>query len=100
MKRWIGLLLAVSLQGCIYLPKTDTVYDEDCKTYTRQMTLQPTQVGYIGGCHGRDCAYLLAAMGVITAGSVVVSGSIVVVGNVAYWIEKQGTCLASRLGGT
>ena len=85
----ISLLL---LQGCIYVPRTTTTYDEECQVETRQMRLEATQVGAIGSCHNRDCAYALVAIGAVAAASAVVSGSIVVVGNVVYWLEKQGKC--------
>ena len=82
------------LQACIFVPQTQTYYDKDCQTETRQMTLVPTQLGHFGGsCHGRDCAYALVAIGAVAAASVVVSGSIVVLHNTVTWVEKQGKCL-------
>ena len=80
------------LQGCIYLPRTTTVYDEECKIETKHMTLRPEQIGYLGSCGNRDCVAVLAAFGAVAAASAVISGSIVVVGNVVYWLEKQGKC--------
>jgi hypothetical protein len=95
MKRFLFLLTAL-LQGCVYLPRTATAYDERCNVHYREMTLQPYQIAqFAGSCNHRDCAYLLAALGAVTAASVVVSGSIVVAGNLVYWFEKQGHCLAS-----
>lgn len=91
--RLVVILAAVLLQGCIYVPRTTTTYDEQCDFNRRQMTLEPTQIGAIGSCSGRDCAAALVAIGAVAAASVVVSGSIVVVGNVVYWLEKQGKCL-------
>ena len=88
-------LLAFStalLQGCVYLPRTTSVYDAQCKLQTKQMTLRAEPFGHIGSCSGKDCAYVLVALGAISAGSAVVSGSIVVVGNVVYWLEKHGKC--------
>jgi hypothetical protein len=62
------------------------------------MTLHPYQIAqFAGSCNHRDCAYLLAALGAVTAASVVVSGSIVVAGNVVYWFEKQGHCVANAV---
>lgn len=84
------------LQGCIYLPHTTEVYNEECKTVSKQMTLKPHQLVYFGhvSCAGnRECAYALVGLGAVTAASVVVSGSIVVVGNIVYWLENQGKCL-------
>ena len=76
------------------MPQTQTYYDAECQTETRQMTLVPAQLGYFGGsCYGRDCAYALVAIGAVAAASAVVSGSIVVVHNTVTWVEKQGRCL-------
>jgi hypothetical protein len=94
--RLLGLLLFVLVAGCVYVPRTTTVYDEECRTHTKYMTLQPAQIGHLGSCHGRDCAYVLVALGAVAAASAVVSGSIVVVGNVVYWAEKQGQCAINR----
>jgi hypothetical protein len=93
--RLIGLLLLSLLQGCIYVPRTTSAYDEECKTLTKHMTLQPAQIGHFGSCHGRDCVYVLVALGAVAAASAVVSGSIVVAGNMVYWAERQGQCLLS-----
>ena len=90
--RLAGFFLSLLLAGCIYVPRTTSVYDEGCKTYTRHMTLQPEQIGHFGSCHGRDCVYVLVAVGAVAVASAVVSGSIVVAGNAVYWAEKQGKC--------
>lgn len=88
--------IAALLQGCVYVPSTATVYDEKCNVYYREMSLQPYQIAqFAGSCNHQDCAYLLVALGAVTAASVVVSGSIVVAGNVVYWFEKQGQCIMS-----
>jgi hypothetical protein len=98
--RLAGLLVLLLVQACVYVPRTTSVYDEECRTHTRHMTLQAAQIGHFGSCHGRDCAYVLVALGAVAAASAVVSGSIVVAGNVVYWAEKQGQCLRpSALGG-
>ena len=89
--RLLALVVAL-LQGCVFVPRTTTTYDEECRTETKQMTLRPEQIGIIGSCAGRDCVYVLVAVGAVAAASAVVSGSIVVVGNVVYWLEKQGKC--------
>jgi len=86
------LALAGLLQACIYVPRTTSVYDEDCKIYARQMTLEVTQVGTFGRCVNEGCVALLVGAGAVAAASAVVSGSIVVAGNVVYWFEKQGQC--------
>ena len=56
------------------------------------MRLEATQIGAIGSCTNRDCAYVLVAIGAVAAATAVVSGSIVLVGNVVYWLERQGKC--------
>jgi hypothetical protein len=85
------------LHGCIYLPRTTTVYDQDCRIEAKQMSMQLTQIGGFGRCQGQGCAELLVAAGAVAAASAVVTGSIVVTGNVVYWFEKQGRCLASAV---
>jgi hypothetical protein len=88
-----NLAVASALGGCIYLPRTTTVYDKDCDIEAKHMTMELTQIGGLAHCQGNQCAQLLVAAGAVTAASVVVSGSIVVTGNVVYWFEKQGRCL-------
>jgi hypothetical protein len=90
---------ALLLGGCIYLPRTTTVYDEQCRIEAKHMTMQMTQVGALGHCQGQGCAELLVAAGAVAAASAVVSGSIVITGNVVYWFEKQGRCLATAVSG-
>jgi len=86
------LAIAGLLAGCIYVPRTASVYDQDCQIYARHMTLEITQVGTFGRCQNEGCVALLVGAGAVTAASAVVSGSIVVAGNVVYWFEKQGQC--------
>lgn len=92
------LAASVLLQGCIYFPRTTTVYDEDCRIEARHMQLEMAQIGAFGRCSGQGCAQLLVAAGAVAAATAVVSGSIVITGNVVYWFEKQGRCLASKVG--
>ena len=89
------LLLASALAGCVYVPRTTTIYDKDCDIEAKHMTMELTQIGGLAHCQGSQCAQLLVAAGAVTAASAVVSGSIVVTGNVVYWFEKQGRCLVS-----
>ena len=89
-----GTVLVLLLAGCIYLPRTTVVYDQDCRIEAKHMTLEMTQIGALGGCSGSQCAQLLVASGAVAAASAVVSGSIVVTGNIVYWFEKQGRCIA------
>ena len=44
------LALALLLHACVVVPRTDSVYDDDCKVQRRQMTLEVYQVGAFGGC--------------------------------------------------
>ena len=96
--RAVLLLGVVLLGGCIYLPRTTTIYDENCRVEAKHMQMQMTQIGAFGHCQGQGCAQLLVAAGAVAAASAVVTGSIVVTGNVVYWFEKQGRCLASAVG--
>lgn len=86
------ILAAALLQGCVFLPRTETAYDEKCELHYRQMTLEAHVGQFPGSCSGKDCGYLLAALGLIAAGSAAVSGTIVVTGNVVYWAEMQRRC--------
>ena len=88
----MGLLAAWALSGCIYAPRTVSVYDPDCQIVTRHMVMDGEQVAAIAHCHNEGCLTLLVAMGAVSAVTAVVSGSVVVVGNVVYWFEKQTRC--------
>jgi len=92
VRLFLGLAAAALVQGCVFLPRTTTVYDEECRIETRHMTLRAEPFGYFASCSGKECASMLAVIGAVTAGSAAVSGSIVVAGNVVYWIERQATC--------
>jgi hypothetical protein len=98
--RTTSVIICTALAGCIYVPRTTTVYDQDCHIEAKHMTMEMTQVGALGGCQGTQCAQLLVAAGAVTAASAVVSGSIVVTGNVVYWFEKQGRCLMGPAAST
>jgi hypothetical protein len=95
MSSWTASAISLLLAGCVYLPRTTTVYDEQCRVAARQMSLELSQVGSFGHCQGRGCAELLVGLGAVAAASAVVSGTIVVAGNIVYWFEKQGRCLGS-----
>ena len=90
--RWV-LAATALLQACVVVPRTTTVYDNDCRIYARQMVLDVEQVGFFGGCVNQGCAALLVGAGVVTAATAVVSGSIAVAGNIVYWFERQGQCM-------
>ena len=96
-KRLVATTLsAVALSACIVVPQARDVYDPDCKTTTRQVTLETAYIGGFQRCAGEGCVAMLAAAGFVTAASVVVSGSIAVVGNAVYWLERQGRCARTR----
>ncbi|HEY5897739.1 MAG TPA: hypothetical protein VIV54_09260 [Burkholderiales bacterium] len=92
-------VLALLLAGCIYVPRTTSVYDQDCRIEARHMTMELAQIGALGHCQGQQCAQLLVAAGAVAAASAVVTGSIVVTGNIVYWFEKQGRCLMNSGSG-
>lgn len=95
--RWLATVLAATaLSACIVVPQARDVYDPDCKTTTRQVTLETAYIGGFHRCAGDGCVAMLAAAGFVTAASVVVSGSIAVVGNAVYWLERQGRCPRPR----
>lgn len=87
---------AWALSACIVVPQSRDVYDPDCKTTTRQLTLETAYIGGFQRCAGDGCVALLAAAGFVTAASLVVSGSLAVVGNAVYWLERQGRCARPR----
>ncbi len=91
--RTASVIISALLAGCVYVPRTTTVYDQQCDIEAKQMTMDLVQIGALGSCQGNQCAQILVAAGAVTAASAVVSGSIVVAGNVVYWFEKQGRCL-------
>jgi hypothetical protein len=90
--RHFALLASVLLTGCVFVPNTQTTYDAQCSVHRREMTLGAAQLGNFNGCSGRECGYVLAALGAIAAASLVVSGSIVVAGNMVYYLEARGRC--------
>lgn len=86
------LLLPLLLAACIVLPRTEIVFDDDCKIQKRQMVLDVHQIGWFGGCANEGCVALLVGAGAVATASAVVSGSIAVIGNVVYWLERRGQC--------
>jgi hypothetical protein len=98
--RVVIICVSSVLAGCIYLPRTTIVYDQECRIEAKHMTMEMTQIGALGHCQGQRCAELLVAAGAVAAASAVVSGSIVVTGNIVYWFEKQGRCIANSVSGS
>lgn len=88
----LAAALSLVLAGCVYAPRTVSVYDPDCQIVTRHMVLDGQQVAAIAHCHNEGCLALLVTMGAVSAVTAVVSGSVVVVGNVVYWFEKRTQC--------
>jgi hypothetical protein len=91
-RRVLAALLLPLLQSCVVVPQTREVYDSECRTLTKQVTLETAVIGRFAGCSNEGCAALLVATGAVTAATAVVSGSIALVGNVVYWFERQGRC--------
>jgi hypothetical protein len=89
------LAAAALLSGCVVVPQTREVYDEKCRMLTKEVVLETAVLGQFRGCNDKECALMLASMGVVTAATAVVSGSVAVVGNVVYWFERQGRCLTT-----
>lgn len=85
----------LSLASCVFIPKTVTYYDQDCKIELKRMELNSKEMkmGSMGHCKDEACIINLLIPGIIAAGSAVVSGSIVVTGNTVYWLEKQVKCM-------
>src|SRR6266478_1870957 len=54
----LGAFLAyvLLLAGCVYLPRTTVVYDQDCRIEAKHMTLEMAQIGQLGHCGGNQCA--------------------------------------------
>jgi hypothetical protein len=86
------LLPTLLLSACIVLPRTEIVFDDDCKIQKRQMVLDVHQIGWFGGCANEGCVALLVGAGAVATATAVISGSIAVVGNVVYWLERRGQC--------
>ena len=90
---WLGAAgLALGLSGCLYVPRSTQVFDEQCQIQAHHMTMAPEVAQGFVNCYNQSCGAVLVAAGVLTAASAVVSGSIVVAGNIVYWFEKQGRC--------
>ena len=88
-------VVAGSLTSCVVVPRTVVTYDQACRVYARQVTLDATPIsGVVLNCgvQPASCTAALVMAGIVSSASVVVSGSLAIVGNVAYWIEKQGQC--------
>lgn len=82
----------LSLQACIFVPRTTEHFDGACQLVSRRMALEPVQIASIAHCNGDECVILLAAAGATAAASLVISGSIAVVGNMVYWLEERNNC--------
>jgi len=75
------------LSSCI-LPKTVQDDSSDCKTVTKNLTLEV--MNYSGVyCHDHEQCLVEATL-LLAANAV--SGSIVIIGNTAHWLEKKARC--------
>ena len=92
MKALGCFFVALMLSACVVVPRTEIVFDDDCKIQKRQMVLDVHQVGYFSGCANNGCVALLVGAGAVATASAVISGSIAVIGNVVYWLERRGQC--------
>lgn len=86
------LAALLSLQACIFVPRTTEHFDGACQIVSRRMALEPVQIASIAHCNGDECVILLVAAGATAAASLVISGSIAVVGNMVYWLEERNNC--------
>jgi hypothetical protein len=94
--KFLVLVAATVLPGCIYVPRTTQVFDPECQIASNHMVLQPVQVAAIQGCTNEGCVALIVGAGIATGASVIISGTIVVAGNVAYWFERRARCQEIR----
>ncbi len=111
--------ISLALAACVYIPVTEQTAEAEptCQTYTNKMTVMELRkvaarnngratTAYdkrdrswgAGGCGQAEiCLAIIAAAGVVAAGTYIVSGSVVVINNTAHWLEYQGTCSDSYL---
>jgi hypothetical protein len=59
VKRLSVALAPLLLLACVVVPRTETVFDDDCKVMRRQMVLDVQQIGSFGRCANDGCATLL-----------------------------------------
>jgi len=88
----VAVGLALGLAGCVFLPRTTQVFDADCRILSRQMVLEPVQLGAFHACANEGCQVLVVGAAITAAASLAISGTIVVAGNIAYWLERQAQC--------
>lgn len=109
--------ISLALTACVYIPVTEQTAEAEptCQTYTNKMTVMELK-GVLANnngrattandrrerslgsvCSGESCLAIIAAAGVVAAGSFIISGSVVVINNTAHWMEYQGTCSDSYL---
>lgn len=91
----LGFLTAITLSGCVFVPRVSTSYNEDCRIVEKQLDLHMKELELPRlDCSGsgNGCGYVGIVYAGVAVGSAVVSGSIVLVGNTVYWLEEQGKC--------
>ena len=101
MLRFLVILVIISQIGaCAVYPSLDTEAETTCDVFTRQLTLDMTDVD-ISVCgnvnNGSGILICLGVSGAFFVTSAVVSGSVVVVGNTVNFLEQQGRCEDSYL---
>jgi hypothetical protein len=116
---YIAVPISLALAACVYVPVTEQTAEAEpaCRTFTNKMTVMELReiearnngratTAYdrrgrswgSGGCGQPEaCLAIIAAAGVVAAGTYIVSGSVVVINNTAHWLEYQGTCSDSYL---
>lgn len=89
--------LSLFISGCVYYPKKIDHYDTECKITFSTLELESKEMRDAcaktnsGDPSGAAC---LAGIATLGAASAIVSGTLVMVGNTAYWLGKEGRCLA------
>ena len=92
MKNLLVISALIAVTGCVYTPKTVSVYDEECDIVVKEMRLESHQIESLTACESDNCYASVLGAGFLSAGSAIVSGSIVITANIAYWFEKQAQC--------
>ena len=96
----ILIFIVSQLSACAVYPAIDNEAENTCDVFTRQLTLDITDVD-VNVCgninNGSSILVCLGVSGAFFVTSAVVSGSVVVVGNTVNFLEQQGRCDDSYL---
>ena len=96
-KLMLIILLSLLVSSCVYYPRKIEHYDAECKITFNTLELETKEMkDACAKTNSNDPSGAACLTGILTlsAASAIVSGSLVVVGNTAYWLEKEGRCLA------